>query len=327
MDKVFSLTGKEQPTVTPEGEISQPPSPPLTITQTTKACLFDMDGTLIDSSPAVTAAWRLLKATGYDFLDLDDILASAHGYRTIDALRKWCKIKDEELLKKEVVRFENAILENASKAEGGGIIALPGVKDLLLQIQGGRTEDEQGWSVCTSSTHFYASRALPAAGLFIPKNFVTAESVSNGKPAPDPYLLGAKLSGVDPKDCVVFEDAPTGIRAGKAAGCLVLATCTSHTRKALEKENPDFLVDDLSHVTAQRNADGTVSLFIQQPAGRSYPDSAVPTPADTPLHTPALSRAGSAESLAWRAKVDAERGETKADDYGALPGAKAQRAF
>ena len=116
-------------------------------------------------------------------------------------LRKWCKIKDEELLKKEVVRFENAILENASKAEGGGIIALPGVKDLLLQIQGGRTEDEQGWSVCTSSTHFYASRALPAAGLFIPKNFVTAESVSNGKPAPDPYLLGAKLSGVDPKDC------------------------------------------------------------------------------------------------------------------------------
>ena len=87
------------------------------------------------------------------------------------------------------------------KAEGGGIIALPGVKDLLLQIQGGRTEDEQGWSVCTSSTHFYASRALPAAGLFIPKNFVTAESVSHGKPAPDPYLLGAKLSGVDPKDC------------------------------------------------------------------------------------------------------------------------------
>ena len=80
-------------------------------------------------------------------------------------------------------------------------------------------------------------------------------------------------------------------------------------------------------VTAQRNADGTVSLFIRQPAGRSYPDSAVPTPADTPLHTPALSRAGSAESLAWRAKVDAERGETKADDYGALPGAKAQHAF
>ena len=113
-----------------------------------------MDGTLIDSSPAVTAAWNLLKNTGYGFLDLDHILASAHGYRTIDALRKWCKIEDEELLKKEVVRFEEAILSNASKP-GGGIIALPGVKKLLAGIQGNRPDADQGWSVCTSfSYHF-----------------------------------------------------------------------------------------------------------------------------------------------------------------------------
>lgn len=108
-----------------------------------------MDGTLIDSSPAVTAAWNLLKSTGYDFLDLDDILRSAHGYRTIDALRKWCKITDEEKLKSEVVRFEEAILANASKP-GGGIIALPGVKKLLDGIQCGRPDEDQGWSVCTS---------------------------------------------------------------------------------------------------------------------------------------------------------------------------------
>jgi len=112
-----------------------------------------MDGTLIDSSPAVTAAWNLLKETGYDFLDLPHILASAHGYRTIDALRKWCKIEDEELLKKEVVRFEEAILANASKP-GGGIIALPGVKTLLDDIQDGLPEDQQGWSVCTSCMSF-----------------------------------------------------------------------------------------------------------------------------------------------------------------------------
>lgn len=180
-----------------------------------------MDGTLIDSSPAVTAAWNLLKNTGYEFLDLPDILASAHGYRTIDALRKWCKISDEELLKKEVVRFEEAILSNASKAEGGGIIALPGVKDLLTAIQGGRPDEDQGWSVCTSceirlapisftmltsrsATHFYASKALPAAGLPTPIHFVTAESVQNGKPAPDPYLLGAKLNAVPSEKCMIF---------------------------------------------------------------------------------------------------------------------------
>lgn len=109
-----------------------------------------MDGTLIDSSPAVTAAWNLLKNTGYDFLDLPHILASAHGYRTVDALRKWCKIEDEDLLAKEVVRFEEAILENASKADGSGIIALPGVAQLLDDIQDKQHEDKQGWSVCTS---------------------------------------------------------------------------------------------------------------------------------------------------------------------------------
>lgn len=112
-----------------------------------------MDGTLIDSSPAVAAAWKLLKETGYDFLDLDHILKSAHGYRTIDALRKWCKITEEELLKKEVVRFENAILSNAqAKAgSGGGIIALPGVAQLLDDIEAStNNEHSQGWSVCTS---------------------------------------------------------------------------------------------------------------------------------------------------------------------------------
>ncbi|KAK7050883.1 DL-glycerol-3-phosphatase [Paramarasmius palmivorus] len=317
MDKVLSLSGQQFP----DSPISSaPPSPPLTVQVEANAILFDMDGTLIDSSGAVTAAWNLLKETGYEFLDLDDILASAHGYRTIDALRKWCKITDEELLKKEVQRFEEAILSNASKAEGGGIVALPGVKSLLGGIQGGRDDKNQGWSVCTSSTFFYASKALPAAGLKTPVNFVTAESVEKGKPAPDPYLLGAKLSDVPPETCIVVEDAPTGIRAGKAAGCLVLATCTSHKRAALEKEEPDFLVDDLSFVTASRNLDGTVTLYITQPSGRSYPDSAVPTPADTPLHTPVLSRAASTESLQWR-------GASKADDYGALPGAKAQHAF
>ncbi|KAF8910251.1 HAD-like domain-containing protein [Mucidula mucida] len=276
---------------------SSPDVEPTTVQMTTSSVLFDMDGTLIDSSPAVTAAWNLLKNTGYDFLDLPHILASAHGYRTIDALRKWCKINDEELLKKEVVRFEEAILSNASKAEGGGIIALPGVKKLLSGIQGGRPDEDQAWSVCTSSTFFYASKALPAAGLPTPVRFVTAESVQHGKPAPDPYLLGAKLNKVEPKTCVVVEDAPTGIRSGKAAGCFVLATCTSHTRESLEKEKPDFLVEDLSNVVARRNEDGTVALFITQPVGRGYPDSAIPTPVDTPLHTPPLSRMPSMEKL------------------------------
>ncbi|KAJ3819439.1 HAD-like domain-containing protein [Lentinula raphanica] len=303
--------------------------PTTIVHHTVKAVLFDMDGTLIDSSPAVAAAWRLLKETGYDFLDLDHILKSAHGYRTIDALRKWCKIQDEELLKQEVVRFENAILSNAqAKAgSGGGIIALPGVSQLLDDIEASTdSQHSQGWSVCTSSTHFYASQALPAAGLRIPKVFVTAESVTQGKPAPDPYLLGAKLNNVSPFDCIVVEDAPTGIRSGKASGALVLATCTSHTRESLERESPDFLVPNLSYVKASRNPDGSVSLAIAQPADRK---ETAPTPDDTPLHTPALSRVPSATEIFKKVHsgmaTPREPG-TEIDDYGAR-GIKAMSGF
>jgi glycerol 3-phosphatase-1 len=208
-----------------------------------------MDGTLIDSSPAVVVAWETMKAT-YTFLDLPHILASAHGYRTVDALRKWCLIEDPELLAREVVRFEEAILAAAKeRSQGGedGIVALPGVKDLLKQIGEG-TESRsgsgaEGWAICTSCTYrtspsldgrilsgagtarlslfgpadvaphpsslpsatfFYASQAIPTAGLPTPKNFITAESVTKGKPAPDPYLLGAEKSGTTADKCMAF---------------------------------------------------------------------------------------------------------------------------
>ncbi|CED82649.1 phosphatase [Phaffia rhodozyma] len=292
-----------------------------TITISPKACLFDMDGTLIDSSPAVVVAWETMKET-YPFLDLDHILKSAHGYRTVDALRKWCLIDDQELLAKEVVRFEVAILEAAkarSASGADGIVSLPGVKDLLRQIGEGAEEARdgfEGWAICTSSTHFYASQAIPTAGLPMPKIFITAESVTKGKPAPDPYLLGAKRNNAEPNQCVVFEDAPTGIRSGKAAGCVVLATCTSHTRESLEKEHPDFLVEDLSHVQAKW-VDGELHLTIEQPTDRA-------SPAPTPLATPSVSRSGSQENLSEFAKA-AKTGRTPvgtpaADIKGALRG-------
>lgn len=260
---------------------------PVTINP--KACLFDMDGTLIDSSPAVVVAWETMKES-YPFIDLPHILRSAHGYRTVDALRKWCLIADEELLAKEVVRFEDAILA-AAKAKGAaggvGIIALPGVARLLEQLSEGTEErnGQEGWAICTSSTHYYASKAIPTAGLPTPKIFVTAESVEKGKPHPDPYLLGAKLSGVTADQCVVFEDAPTGIRSGRASGAIVIATCTSHSRESLEVEKPDFLVEDLSQIQAQWS-NGILHLSITQPADR-------PTPLPTPLQTPAVSRCAS----------------------------------
>lgn len=114
--------------------------------------------------------------------------------RTIDVLRKWCKIEDPKLLESEVIRFESAILaaaEAAAASSGNGIEVLPGVRKLLddLSSEKDKRAGEEKWAICTSSTYFYAGKAIPIAGLTTPKIFVTAESVTKGKPAPDRKYL------------------------------------------------------------------------------------------------------------------------------------------
>jgi glycerol 3-phosphatase-1 len=112
--------------------------------------------------------------------------------------------------------------------------------------------------------------------------------------------MGARGCNASPFESLVVEDAPTGIKAGKAAGCRVLATCTSHTAEQLEKEKPDFLVEDLSHVTAKWNDETkTFRLIIEQPVGRRTP---VATPDATPVITPAMSRASSFASQMSRSE-------------------------
>lgn len=285
-----------------------PAADPHIVEINVESVLFDMDGTLINSSPAVVKAWNIFAET-YP-LDLDDILRSAHGMRTIDVLKKWCHITDPEILEKEVVRFETAILDAAEaigKESGdgsSGIQVLPGVAKLLDELSSEKDKrgGEEKWAICTSSTYFYAGRAIPIAGLTTPKVFVTADSVTRGKPFPDPYLLGAAGCNASPFESLVVEDAPTGIRSGKASGARVLATCTSHERAELEKERPDFLVEDLSHVHAAWDAaTNTFKLIIEQPVDRAQPRA---TPDVTPVVTPAGSRmnsfSGSQPSGGWK---------------------------
>lgn len=144
--------------------------------------------------------------------------------RTIDVLKKWCHITDGPTLEKEVLRFETAILEAAEElgrqTGESGIQVLPGVAKLLHDL--GADKDQRGgeekWAICTSckcgvvhstsakyadssATHFYAGRAIPIAGLPVPKVFVTADSVTRGKPFPDPYLLGASGCNASPFEC------------------------------------------------------------------------------------------------------------------------------
>ncbi|KAI0787051.1 phosphatase [Irpex lacteus] len=223
--------------------------------------LFDMDGTLVDSTAGVVDAWKLFAET-YPGIDVHEILSSSHGVRTVENLRIHCGIQDPEELEREAVRFEDAIVASAKKDGRQGIVALPGVHAVMDSLRPGAKGPKPVWALCTSATRSYASAALKAAGIDPPEKFVASEDVEKGKPEPDPYLLGAKLLGVDPSRCLVVEDAPAGITSGRAAGCKTLALITSHTREQVEKASPDYIVKDLSSVTMKLAENGGVDVII-----------------------------------------------------------------
>jgi len=176
--------------------------------------------------------------------------------RTVECLRKYCKIEDPDELEREAVRFENAVVETAKENGRRGIIRLPGVSTIMDELLPGAKHPKPCWAICTSATKAYATKALTIAGIPIPDVFVAAEDVTQGKPLPDPYLLGASQCSVKPENCLVIEDAPSGIRSGAAAGCRTLAVLTSHQRDQIEPCKPDFLVKDLMSVSVKRTESG-----------------------------------------------------------------------
>ncbi|KAJ7651939.1 HAD-like domain-containing protein [Mycena polygramma] len=226
------------------------------------AILFDMDGTLIDSTPGVVKAWATF-CQDYDLGDPAKVVHETHGRRLYDTLKEYCGISnDESKLLAEIDRFEEEVIN-------GGPLVLPGVSALLTQLW---TETAFGWTIVTSATNNYAPRALERCLIPLPRaGIVTSNDVSHGKPHPAPYLAGAAKCGVDPTKCLVIEDAISGghprgfcvlnlrsqhgagIRAGKAAGSVVLAVCTSTTRNVIVNSGaaPDYIVTDLAKVSAR----------------------------------------------------------------------------
>ncbi|TFK28906.1 phosphatase [Coprinopsis marcescibilis] len=226
------------------------------------AVLFDMDGTLVDSTSGVVGAWNVFQKS-YPTIDVHHILSSAHGVRTVDNLKTYCGLTDPVQLEvliaqifAEAVRFEQAILSSASENGGSGIVLLPGVNPIMEELASRRHLPKALWAICTSATRSYASSALNIAGVPVPDAFVAAEDVQKGKPNPDPFLLGAEKLNVNPKRCVVFEDAPNGIRSGRAAGCKTIALLTSHSREQVEAASPDYIVQDLTSISIRALENG-----------------------------------------------------------------------
>ncbi|MDL4771102.1 HAD-IA family hydrolase [Actinomadura xylanilytica] len=196
------------------------------------AVLFDVDGTLVDSTPVVERAARRW-AAGYG-IDADAYLSGAHGRRTSDRVA--------EFLPASEVRAATERLDALEAADTDGITALPGALDLLAAMSG------LPWAIVTSMDRGLLAARSAVAGVPLPRVAVTAEDVADGKPDPSGYLLAARRLGVDPAGCVVVEDAPAGIAAGRAAGATVLAVGTSHD--PAELGGADLVVPDLTSVRA-----------------------------------------------------------------------------
>ncbi|WFD34251.1 hypothetical protein MCUN1_001088 [Malassezia cuniculi] len=231
-----------------------------------EAMLFDMDGTLISSTAPLSAVWVEFAAQ-YN-MDLDDLLKNSHGKRTVDNLEERLPHLTHEQALAEAERFEARIItlsdENREKATSeitpenpqGTIVALPGVKELLTQINEGKDEHperRESWAICTSATGDYARKAFMSTRAVpeLPAVFVSANDVSKGKPDPEPYLKGAEFTHSDIKNCIVIEDAPAGVLAGKRAGAKVLGLKTTHDGQRMWDNGADWLVQDLSKVSAR----------------------------------------------------------------------------
>jgi len=207
-----------------------------------------MDGILISSIGSVERSW-----TKWAFLrGVDPALAreTAHGRRAVETIAKLRPDLDNEA--------ELTVIEDLEVADNEGLTVLPGVLDLLAALPPDR------WTVVTSATERLARVRLVTAGISVPGNILTADKVTRGKPDPEPFLAGAALLGIAPADCVVFEDSPSGAKAGRDAGCTVIATTFSHSAESLGAAH--YLVRDLTGIRVESANDEIVILLTPLPA-------------------------------------------------------------
>lgn len=194
------------------------------------AILFDIDGTLVDSTASVERTWtRWCAEFG---VDVDDLLQHSHGRRSEDTIAMYLPV--------EQIPAALAFLDGMEEDDIDDVTALPATADLLATLPAGR------WAAVTSGGRTLMQIRLRAAGLPVPPVMVTSEDVTVGKPDPQGYRLAAERLGFDPERCLVIEDAPAGIRAGLGAGGPVIGVATSHPVEAIDEAH--VVVPDLTHV-------------------------------------------------------------------------------
>jgi sugar-phosphatase len=192
----------------------------------------------------VWTAWALKHG-----FDPGDVIRMAHGRTSLSTIIELLPNGDHAAEDRDVERREIEDLD--------GVIPLPGALELLHTLPPHR------WAVVTSGTRPLAEVRIRAAGLPLPKHFITASDITRSKPDPEPYLLGAKSVRCAPRECLVIEDAPAGIRSAKSAGSKVIALRTTVSDAELAAAGADWIVQDLrSLILAKGPNDDTLLLTL-----------------------------------------------------------------
>lgn len=211
-----------------------------------RALLFDLDGVLVDSTPAVERVWaNWARQRGFD---PEDVVRRAHGRPSLSTIR--------ELLPNADHQAENRIVERCEIEDLEGVIAAPGALALVGSLP------EAQWTIVTSCTRALAEVRIRAAGLPIPAKFITSTDIQNGKPHPEPYSKGAALLGVPASECIVVEDAPAGVRAGKAAGARVIGLLPIATGNELADAGASWIVKDCSAISLESALNSELRLQL-----------------------------------------------------------------
>jgi len=204
-----------------------------------------MDGVLIDSTPAVARVWRRWALA--HSLDPKMVVRMAHGRPSRTTIR--------DLLPNADIQAEDREVERNEMEDLAGVVVLPGARRLLDELPSNR------WTIATSCTRPLAEVRLRAAGLPIPKTMITSNDVKIGKPDPEPYLKAAAVLNFAASECVVVEDVPAGIRAGRAAGARVIGFPTTVERRELQDAGADWIVRNCADISA-RHENGRLLLTL-----------------------------------------------------------------
>ncbi|MFQ1679566.1 sugar phosphatase [Pantoea dispersa] len=212
--------------------------------------LFDLDGTLVDSLPAVNRAWSSWGAR--HGLAAQQVLDYIHGKPAINSLRHFMAGQSEA-----AIQAEFRWLEQLEAEDTAGVQAIAGAHALLATLNA----LDIPWAIVTSGSIPVAHARHKAAGLPLPEVFITAEDIKFGKPNPEPYLLGAERLGLSAPECVVVEDAPAGIIAGLEAGSAVVAV--NPPADAPRLSEVALQVENLQPLHISKQPDGYFSVTMR----------------------------------------------------------------